>query len=65
VKAVQAGELCLRMVEFTPDYRNDHWCSKGHVILVLSGSLTTMLKRKRAQRCSSLTDGLPFDCTQI
>ena len=48
VKAVQAGEICLRLVEFTPGYRADHWCSKGHVVFVLSGSLSTVLRDGRA-----------------
>src|SRR5438309_7364675 len=33
------GDLRVRMVEYSPGYVADHWCSKGHVILCLSGSL--------------------------
>ena len=33
----------VRMVEYSPGYLADHWCSKGHILLVLSGSLTTEL----------------------
>ena len=27
------------MVEYSPGYAADHWCSKGHVILCLTGGL--------------------------
>jgi hypothetical protein len=31
------------MVEYTPGYVADHWCQKGHVLLVLEGELETVL----------------------
>jgi very-short-patch-repair endonuclease len=31
------------MVEYTPGYLADHWCSKGHVLLCLDGELHTEL----------------------
>lgn len=34
------GDIRVRMVEYSPGYEADHWCSKGHVLLCLSGSLT-------------------------
>jgi quercetin dioxygenase-like cupin family protein len=37
------GGLRIRMVEYSPGYRADHWCAKGHVILVLEGELATEL----------------------
>jgi quercetin dioxygenase-like cupin family protein len=37
------GGIRVRMVEYTPGYIADHWCHKGHVLLVLQGSLTTTL----------------------
>lgn len=43
-KTVTDGNLRVRMVEFSPDYRADHWCSKGHVVLVLEGALITELQ---------------------
>jgi len=33
------GYIRVRMVEYTPGYLADHWCSKGHVILCLEGEL--------------------------
>jgi hypothetical protein len=37
------GELRVRMVEYTAGYVADHWCTKGHVLLVLEGELVTEL----------------------
>ena len=33
----------VRMVEYSPGYRADHWCSKGHILLCLAGELHTEL----------------------
>jgi quercetin dioxygenase-like cupin family protein len=43
-RTVQAGDIRVRMVEYTPGYKADHWCSKGHIILVLEGELLTTLQ---------------------
>jgi quercetin dioxygenase-like cupin family protein len=37
------GDTRVRMVEYSPGYVADHWCQKGHVLLVLQGELTTTL----------------------
>lgn len=41
------GEIRVRMMEYTPDYLADHWCSKGHILLVLEGELVTELEDGR------------------
>jgi quercetin dioxygenase-like cupin family protein len=46
-RMIEAGNLRLRMVEYSPGYRADHWCPRGHVVLVLEGALTTELKDGR------------------
>ncbi|MBD0847400.1 DHCW motif cupin fold protein [Pectobacterium versatile] len=33
----------VRIVEYTPSYLADHWCSKGHILLCLEGELHTEL----------------------
>jgi hypothetical protein len=33
----------VRMVEYSPGYVADHWCSKGHILLCLEGELHTEL----------------------
>lgn len=37
------GGIRVRMVEYTPGYLANHWCSKGHILLCLSGELETEL----------------------
>jgi len=32
------------MVDYSPGYRADHWCSKGHILLCLEGELHTELQ---------------------
>ena len=39
----EAGNIRVRMVRYSPHYLADHWCSRGHVILVLEGELITEL----------------------
>ncbi len=39
----QFGDVRVRMVEYTPGYVSDHWCSKGHFLLCLEGELHTEL----------------------
>ena len=39
----QFGDIRVRMVEYTPGYLADHWCEKGHVLLVMQGRLDTEL----------------------
>ena len=41
------GSIRVRMIEYTPGYIADHWCSKGHVLLCLEGELYTELKDGR------------------
>jgi hypothetical protein len=37
----------VRMVEYSPGYLANHWCRKGHVLLVLEGELETELEDGR------------------
>ena len=41
------NNIRVRMVEYTPGYLADHWCQKGHVLLVLEGELETELEDGR------------------
>jgi hypothetical protein len=43
----ELGNLRVRMVEYTPGYVADHWCERGHVLLVLEGELVTELRDGR------------------
>lgn len=37
------ADIRVRMVEYSPGYAADHWCSKGHILLCLEGELRTTL----------------------
>ncbi|MGH9522948.1 MAG: DHCW motif cupin fold protein [Terriglobales bacterium] len=43
------GDIRIRMVEYSPGYKADHWCEKGHVILCAAGSLEMELADGRKQ----------------
>lgn len=47
----------VRMVEYSPGYRADHWCAKGHVLLCLEGRLDTELADGRT---FALTPGVSY-----
>ena len=44
----QFGDIRVRLVEYSPGYAADHWCSKGHIIFCLEGGMTTVLKDGRS-----------------
>ena len=46
-RTFEMGNIRVRMVEYTPGYLADHWCNKGHVLLVLEGELVTELSDGR------------------
>jgi len=37
------GDIRVRMVEYSPHYKADHWCERGHILLCLEGELHTEL----------------------
>ena len=39
----QFDAIRVRLVEYSPGYVADHWCSKGHILYCLEGELTTEL----------------------
>ncbi len=56
-RTLQAGDVRVRMVEYSPGYVADHWCSRGHVLLVLEGELETELQDGRTV---TLTAGMSY-----
>jgi quercetin dioxygenase-like cupin family protein len=46
-RTVEAGNVRARIVEYSPGYLADHWCERGHVILVMEGTLITELRDGR------------------
>lgn len=57
-----AGDLRVRMVEYSPGYLADHWCDRGHVLLVLSGEIDSELKDGRRTR---LTAGMSYQVSDF
>ena len=56
-RTVQAGSVRVRMVGYSPGYLADHWCRRGHVLLVLEGELQTELEDGSVAR---LTAGMSY-----
>jgi quercetin dioxygenase-like cupin family protein len=51
------GPIRVRLVEYSPGYRADHWCEKGHILFCLAGTLETeLLDGRRFQ----LTPGMSY-----
>ena len=46
-KIRQCGDIRVRVVEYSANYKADHWCTKGHILFCLKGEMTTELKDGR------------------
>ncbi|MDB5252871.1 MAG: hypothetical protein JWP27_2040 [Flaviaesturariibacter sp.] len=42
-QVIMAGSIRVRRLVYSPGYKADHWCRKGHIIHCLSGRMTTEL----------------------
>ena len=56
-RTCQFGAIRVRQVEYSPGYKADHWCSKGHILLCLRGRITTELADGRV---FVLTPGMSY-----
>jgi quercetin dioxygenase-like cupin family protein len=56
-RTMTIGDTRIRMVEYTPGYVADHWCTRGHLLLVLDGELRTELDDGRV---TDLTAGQSY-----
>ena len=43
-RTFEQGNVRVRLVEYSAGYQADHWCRRGHVLLVLEGELLTELE---------------------
>ncbi len=43
----EQGGMRVRVVEYSPGYRADHWCGRGHVLFMLEGELSIELRDGR------------------
>jgi hypothetical protein len=46
-RVFENGGLRVRMVDYSAGFRSDHWCARGHVLLVLEGELSIRLRDGR------------------
>ena len=51
------GPIRVRLVDYTPGYRADHWCVKGHILFCVEGELHTELADGRR---FTLTAGMSY-----
>ena len=56
-RTVQAGNVRVRIVTYSPGYLADHWCSRGHILFVLEGALLTEIQ---AGAVHILTAGMSY-----
>lgn len=43
-KTIDAGGVRVRVVEYSPRFKADHWCGRGHILLVLDGELEIIVQ---------------------
>jgi hypothetical protein len=56
-KTLQFGDLRIRMVEYSSNYKADHWCQKGHIIYCIEGEMTTVLSNGQEFK---MTQGMSY-----
>jgi quercetin dioxygenase-like cupin family protein len=49
-KVLQYGDVRVRIVDYSPGYVADHWCSKGHFIFCIEGEMITELDDGRKMK---------------
>ena len=42
-QTLQFGHLRIRMVEYSENYKADHWCKKGHIVYCIDGEMESEL----------------------
>jgi quercetin dioxygenase-like cupin family protein len=52
-RTFENGNIRVRVVEYSAGYVADHWCERGHVLLVLEGELETELRDGRTVTLSA------------
>ena len=53
----QFDGLRVRLVEYSVNYKADHWCQKGHIVYCLEGEVISELKTGEK---SLLTEGMSY-----
>ncbi len=61
-RTLNIGEIRIRMLEYSAGYLADHWCDRGHILLVLEGELISEL---RDGRTFTLTAGMSYQVSDF
>ena len=56
-KTIEYGDLRIRVVEYSENYKADHWCSKGHIIYCIEGEMISELSDGSQHK---LTKGMSY-----
>jgi hypothetical protein len=51
------NNIRIRKVKYSPGYKADHWCKKGHIIFCTEGEMDTALEDGRIMQ---LTKGMTY-----
>ena len=61
-RTMLTGYVRVRQVEYSAGYVADHWCDRGHIIVVLEGELVTELRDGRSFR---LRQGMSYQVSDF
>ena len=56
-QVLQMGEIRVRKLHYSPNYKADHWCKKGHIMHCVDGEMVTELENGRQMK---LTAGMTY-----
>lgn len=56
-KTIQFEGLRVRQVEYSENYKADHWCTKGHIVYCLKGEVINELQDGTQ---STLSEGMSY-----
>ncbi len=56
-RTINVGDVRVRLIEYSPGYKADHWCDRGHINYIVEGEMTTELKDGRTFK---MTPGMSY-----
>jgi hypothetical protein len=61
-RTLNIGDIRVRQIEYSAGYLADHWCDRGHILLVLEGELVSELKDGRT---TTMTAGMSYQASDF
>lgn len=52
-QVLHVGNIRIRKLIYSPNYKADHWCNKGHIIHCVEGQINTELDDGRIMKLST------------